>query len=191
MNNRKDIEKYAEVVSREEIRANDYNLNIPRYVDSSEKTEQWDMYATMFGGIPVAEIDALHDYWQAFPTLKDVLFIQKEGPYVAVANQDIKTAIKSQTDVKDFETRFAHAFEGLDEYLRVEWVEKAENLDISQAEGKASDEIFRCLKGIPLINRYEAYQLLDDEWTTISTDLEMIQTEGFQTVKKGRPSSCD
>lgn len=187
VNNRKGIEKYAKVVSREEIRANDYNLNIPRYVDSSEKAEQWDMYATMFGGIPVAEIDALYDYWQAFPTLKDVLFIQKEGPYVAVVNQDIKTAIKSQTDVKDFEARFAHAFEGFDEYLRVEWVEKAENLDISQAEGKASDEIFRCLKGIPLIDRYEAYQLLDDEWTTISTDLEMIQTEGFQTVKKVDP----
>lgn len=187
VNSRKDIEKYAKVVTREEIRANDYNLNIPRYVDSSEAAESWDMYATMFGGIPMAEIDALHDYWQAFPTLKDTLFIQKDGPYVEVATKDIKTAIKSQTDVKNFEARFAHAFEDFDEYLSAEWVEKAENLDISQAEGKASDEIFHCLEGIPLIDRYEAYQLLDDEWTTISTDLEMIQTEGFQTVKKVDP----
>ncbi|MDD5901223.1 MAG: type I restriction-modification system subunit M, partial [Lachnospiraceae bacterium] len=50
---RENIEKFSRCVSREEIRLNDYNLNIPRYVDSSEKAESWDIYASMFGGIPV------------------------------------------------------------------------------------------------------------------------------------------
>ena len=60
--NRLEIPKYSKLVSREEIRQNDYNLNIPRYVDSSEAAESWDIYASMFGGIPKAELAALDDY---------------------------------------------------------------------------------------------------------------------------------
>ena len=82
---RKNIDKYSKVVSRSEIRANEYNLNIPRYVDSSENAESWDIYASMMGGIPNAEIDELSMYWDAFPELRDLLFagdgtlIQCEG----------------------------------------------------------------------------------------------------------------
>ena len=53
------IDKYSRLVSKEEIRKNDYNLNIPRYVDSSEETESWDLYASMFGGVPKYELNAL------------------------------------------------------------------------------------------------------------------------------------
>ena len=56
------IEKFARLVSKEEIRRNGYNLNIPRYIDSSEATETWDIYATMYGGIPNHEIDFLEQY---------------------------------------------------------------------------------------------------------------------------------
>ena len=59
-----------EVVSRDEIRENDYNLNIPRYVDSSEAAESWDIFASMFGGLPASEIDELKEYWTAFPALR-------------------------------------------------------------------------------------------------------------------------
>ena len=64
------IEKFARLVSKEEIRRNGYNLNIPRYIDSSEATETWDIYATMYGGIPNHEIDFLEQYWTAFPQLE-------------------------------------------------------------------------------------------------------------------------
>ena len=67
---RENIPKFSRVVSREEIRSNDYNLNIPRYVDSSEAAEHWDVYASMFGGIPTAEIDEMSEFWTAFPALK-------------------------------------------------------------------------------------------------------------------------
>ena len=60
---RKNVDKFSKVVSREEIRSNAYNLNIPRYVDSSEEPETWDVYASMFGGIPLNEIDKLKNYW--------------------------------------------------------------------------------------------------------------------------------
>lgn len=76
---RRDVPQYARKVSREEIRANDYNLNIPRYVDSSEPTESWDIYATMFGGIPESELAGLQPYWDTFPTLKEELFVTCQG----------------------------------------------------------------------------------------------------------------
>lgn len=61
---RKDVPRYARVVTKEEIRDNGYNLNIPRYVDSSEAAEHWDIYATMFGGIPECELQNFSEYWQ-------------------------------------------------------------------------------------------------------------------------------
>ena len=63
---REDVERFCRSVPKQEVRDNDYNLNIPRYVDSSEMAESWDIYATMFGGIPTSEIDALAPYWDAF-----------------------------------------------------------------------------------------------------------------------------
>ena len=71
---RTSVDKFSRVVSREEIRGNEYNLNIPRYVDSSEEAESWDIWATMFGGIPDLELAGLRDYWAAFPSLKESLF---------------------------------------------------------------------------------------------------------------------
>jgi len=53
------VEGFSRLVEKEEIRANDYNLNIPRYVDSSEPAATWDLYSTMFGGIPKSEVDQL------------------------------------------------------------------------------------------------------------------------------------
>ena len=75
------LEKFARLVSKEEIRCSGYNLNIPRYIDSSEAAETWDIYATMFGGIPNYEISALGRYWAAFPKLKGVLFAAGDTPY--------------------------------------------------------------------------------------------------------------
>ena len=94
---RMSIPKFSRVVSRDEIRSNDYNLNIPRSVDSSEAAEHWDVYASMFGGIPTAEIDELGEYWTAFPHLRGQLFTQSSTPYVSVAVDDIRTAIKQSS----------------------------------------------------------------------------------------------
>ena len=62
------VDKFSRLVPIDEIRANDYNLNIPRYVDSSAAAESWDVYATMFGGVPKAEVDALERYWKVWPS---------------------------------------------------------------------------------------------------------------------------
>lgn len=185
---RVNISKYAKVVSREEIRANDYNLNIPRYVDSSENAETWDIYATMFGGIPKMELEELREYWSAFPKLFGVLFTDSETPYVNLQVENIKTAIKDSQDICDFVNIFEQTFGGFRDYLKKELLDGMERIVVSREEEKISDDIFSRLQEIPLIDPYEAYQLLDDEWKSIALDLEMIQTEGFATIKKVDPN---
>lgn len=110
---RDSIDKFSRVVSIEEIRSNEYNLNIPRYVDSSEKVESWDIYASMFGGIPKAELDELNEYWLAFPTLRSALFTDTDIPYSQLAAEDIKAAVKEHTDILQFKANFKAAFSGI------------------------------------------------------------------------------
>lgn len=185
---RDSIDKFSRVVSIEEIRSNEYNLNIPRYVDSSEKAESWDIYASMFGGIPKAELDELNEYWLAFPTLRSALFTDTDIPYSQLAAEDIKAAVKEHTDILQFKANFKAAFSDFKEYLKNELLEKMNELVISQEEVVLSDNIFERLQAIPLIDKYQAYQLLDDEWVKIAVDLEIIQTEGFAATKRVDPN---
>ncbi|GFH41760.1 type I restriction-modification system subunit M [Lactococcus hodotermopsidis] len=182
--NREKIEKYSRVVTKNEIRENDYNLNIPRYIDSAEANESWDIYATMFGGIPKSEINRLNGYWEAFPNLKQALFEDNGSPYVTVKVDNVKQAILANKQVKSFTSNYKNAFKGLREYLVLELIDESTKVKIPQEETRLSHYIFDSLNGTPLVDKYQAYQVLDDEWQIISIDLEMIQTEGFGAVKK-------
>lgn len=185
---RADYPKFSRVVTQDEIRENDYNLNIPRYVDSSENAESWDIYASMFGGIPKSEIDELREYWKAFPNLKQTLFNDNGTPYVTLAADDVKSQIKSHADVIGFEKAFGDTFANFSDFLKDELLSKMTTLVITKTEDDLSENIFDRLENIPLIDRYEAYQILDDNWSGISVDLEIIQTEGFETTKKVDPN---
>ena len=180
---RKDVNKYSKVVSRDEIRTNDYNLNIPRYVDSSEDAESWDIYASMLGGIPNYEIEKINNCWLAFPTLCPALFKNISSKYSELISSDIKETIKEHSNVKEFESKFNNAFNDFDKYLYDELIGKMKDINLSNAETVISDEVFKRLSDIPLIDKYKAYQLLDDVWTNIMVDLEIIQTEGFSATK--------
>lgn len=182
------IDKYSKVVSRDEIRQNDYNLNIPRYVDSSEKAESWDIYALMFGGIPENELSDYNEYWNAFPTLRADLYSKAGNSYYALNTDDVKGTIKNNKDVRAFIEEYKNAFNGFDEALENILIKNIESINISMAEILIGDEIFRRIKDKPLVNAYEAYQLFSDEWNTVSVDLEIIQTEGFEATKKVDPN---
>lgn len=186
--NRLSIDKYSKVVSRDEIRQNDYNLNIPRYVDSSEKAESWDIYALMFGGIPEKELNDYKEYWDAFPTLRADLYSKAGNSYYALNTDDVKGTIKNNKDVRAFIEEYKNAFNGFDEALENILIKNIESINISMAEIRIGDEIFRRIKDKPLVNAYEAYQLFSDEWNTVSVDLEIIQTEGFEATKKVNPN---
>lgn len=184
---RESVCKFSRVVSRDEIRKNDYNLNIPRYVDSSEEAESWDIYASMFGGLPISEIDKLDKYWKAFPLLREELFENSSKGYCRLARNDIKKSIKEHSDVKNFEKKFQKAFQSFDKYLYDKLIVNINESSILKSEEMLSEEMFKRLEDIPLIDKYEAYQLLDDDWTEIAVDLEIIQTEGTEAIKKVDP----
>ncbi|MCT4643682.1 MAG: type I restriction-modification system subunit M [Carboxylicivirga sp.] len=185
---RKDlIPKYSKLVKKDEIRANDYNLNIPRYVDSSANAESWDIYATMFGGIPSSEIDELSAYWEAFPSLRQTLFTEDAYNNAKLIGNNIKNSITQHPEVDSFINDFNTSFESFNGYLKSELLDNMLSLTISKQEAKLSDDIFARLKDTPLIDKYEAYQLLDDQWLKIAVDLEIIQTEGKEVLTKVDP----
>lgn len=185
---RKTIHKYSKVVSREEIRNNDYNLNIPRYVDSSEEAEHWDIYASMYGGIPKEEINALKEYWDVFPNLKEALFKETNSKYVELKVDDIKESVKQNSDVKEFEEQFKNAFDSFGGFLKQNLIVDINNVQITKEEEIITEDVFNRLVNVPLIDKYKAYQLIDEEWHEVSTDLEMIQTEGVSCITKVDPN---
>ena len=183
-----EIKKYARRVTKAEIRKNGYNLNIPRYIDSSEEAETWDIYATMFGGIPNREIDRLDKYWTAFPRLREDLFSCDGTPYSTLAAEKIKEAIDGSADVNAFIDAYQAAFADFDSYLNAELIEKMQELSVSQEEDAITQNIFDRVAPFSVVDRYQAYQLLDNQWGQISTDLEIIQTEGFAAAKQVDPN---
>ncbi|MDC9623152.1 type I restriction-modification system subunit M [Xenorhabdus sp. XENO-7] len=185
---RKPQEKFAALVSRDTIRDNGYNLNIPRYVDSSDAAESWDIYASMFGGIPNNELDALKHYWQSMPNLKASLFKLTSSNYSALKVADVRAEIEADCDVQQFMATYQKAFSDFEAYLTKSLIKELLQVKPSRQQDIISEEIFRRLEGIALIDKYDAYQLLDDQWQQLSADLEMIQTEGMNTCKVVEPN---
>lgn len=185
---RKTIEKFSKVVSREEIRANDYNLNIPRYVDSSEKAESWDIYASLMGGIPNSEIDELQRYWQAFPSLRESLFMSNGTPYSSLRCEDVKKIIVENEDIKVFKNNFANCFMDFEDLLKERLIQNMESLQAGKEKEEIGNQIFKRLHDIPLIDKYKAYQILDDKWTEIAIDFDVIGTEGREAIRVVEPN---
>ncbi len=182
------IPGFSRVVSRAEIQSNEYNLNIPRYVESAEKDESWDIYSSIFGGIPQSEINNLNKYWDAFPTLKDELFVRNNDHSLTLKNVDIDNTINNNQDVLNYKDNFSNAFSSFEGFLKHELIDNISNIDSIMEEEKIGLEIFNNLKNIRLIDKYVAYQLLDDEWKKISVDIEIIKTEGLEAIKKVDPN---
>lgn len=185
---RASVPRYSRLVPKTELQANDYNLNIPRYVDSSEPTESWDLYASMFGGIPLSELDALAEFWQAFPSLRAALFTDSGTPYVALKVEDLAQAIREHAEVQQYSKTFTTAFADFTPWLRRTLLEQMLTLQIPRQETLLSWEIFARLAPLPLIDKYHAYQILDDHWQTIAIDLEILQTEGFSAARLVDPN---
>ena len=182
------IDGFSRLVERSTIRENDYNLNIPRYVDSSEQPEKWDIYASMFGGIPKTEVDELAGYWDAFPGLRNDLFVNASDQYLAFINANIKNIINDHEDIRNFVSSYKDAFDGLDTFLVQELIDGQDSLAIAAEEEVISTEIFKRFEGLKLGDPYEAYQIVDDMWSQISIDLEIIQTEGHDAIRKVDPN---
>jgi type I restriction enzyme M protein len=185
---RETVSRYSRVVPKDEIRKNDYNLNIPRYVDSSELAESWDLYASMFGGIPTSELDKLKEFWQAFPNLRSSLFKGNRTPYVELKVADLTQTIASHKDVRSYKDSFSAAFGDFNPWLRSVLIERILTINVARQESLIGRAIFERLASIPLIDNYHAYQLLDNQWQHISVDLEILQSEGFEAARVVDPN---
>ena len=184
---RQTVEGFSRLVGKEEIRANDYNLNIPRYVDSSEPTETWDLYSTMFGGIPRAEIDALDTWWQALPGLRDALFASGNDHAASLRVDNLSEAVACNEAVRSYIKRYQDAFSGLRRKLVSDLIGRWDAVDSLGEEESVASDIFQRVSDFSLVDKYEAYQVLDNAWEGISADLEMLQTEGFDAARRVDP----
>ncbi len=184
---RLEIPKFSRRVSRNLIRQNDYNLNIPRYVNSAEADEQWDIYATMFGGIPNIELDAFAPMWSAFPTLRSEIFEDLGDGYSRLipAAEDIKKVICDNVEVRSFAANYSGAIDPIGEDLYNNIVEvlddeeKVHAFNPNNELSQTTDSLFAALAPFSLIDTYEAYQSLIDRWAIIGGDLEILQSEGI------------
>ena len=183
---RKDVEKYSKVVSLKDIRANDYNLNIPRYVDSSEAAESYDIYASMFGGIPKTELGKFDKYWEVFPSLKGELFAGEE--YLSLKSENIRETIKNNKDVLQFIKNYMLRFGDLGAYLDSILIANATTINIPKTQEIIANNIFMRFVDNTLIDPYGAYEIFEDKFTEISGDLELIQTEGIKAVTQVDPN---
>ena len=184
---RAEVSGYSRRVTLEEIRANDYNLNIPRYLDNRQSTENWDIYSIMFGGIPKCEIEALNNYFDVFSGLRETLFSFNEHN-ATLAVDDIHAAIFNYPSVQEFMRKYKEAFADFPDYLKGRLLAQATQVPILQEESIIAANIFGRMKSLPLLDAYEAYQLLDDQWRVISTDIEIIQSEGHDSIRKVEPN---
>lgn len=193
---REDIDKFSKVVEKKTLRDNIYNLNIPRYVDSSAAAQSWDLHATMLGGIPNSEIANLQHYWQTLPQLHAALFKAKSAAYseLAISKEAVNATITQHPQVVEFIASYNNSFagsnnsSGFDDYLHTQLIQNWQDLKRNQTEATLSAELFSRLAPIALIDKYQAYQHLNNQWQIISADLEMMQTEGFAATKQVDPN---
>lgn len=183
VHDRDDREHFARVVTRDEIRDNDFNLNIPRYVSATLPPEPVDLYATMHGGIPVSEIDELSEYWEAIPGLREALFDEQDNGYAQLRDTDLKTVITGHASSVALEGQTHAALADLPEKLTGLLVNGAETVPINTTEERLKSDLFARLAPVPLVDVYGGYQILHDHWTTIANDLDIIQTEGRDAVR--------
>jgi type I restriction enzyme M protein len=133
-------------------------------------------------------LNDLADFWQAFPNLRSALFADGGTPYVAPQVEDLAYATREHAEVKQFGEKFRFGFADFKPWLRRALLDQMLDLNVHGQEALISEELFVRLAPLPLIDRYHAYQILDDHWQPIATDLEILQTEGFDASRVVDPN---
>ena len=183
---RRDIKNYSRVVPFDELKKNDFNLNIPRYIDSNIKEVPHDIYALMFGGIPNAEIDsdAFKDFWIEFPSLKDELFIGSNIPYSKLRNTNLMYVIENNSEVKQYIENHRNKFAYLKEYLINQLLKDPQNIHLNSKESEIAFTLKDKLKDDRLIDYYDCYEVLDNIWQSVLLDLEIVKEQGLVAARE-------
>jgi len=159
--------RYSKMVSFQKIESNDYNLNIPRYIDSSAAEDLHDLSAHLSGGIPNVDIEALDKYWQVFPSIRKLLFSDdREGYSKALVNAiEIKNTILENNEFKTFAQQSLSLFE--------RWKSEANLSALNQGDHpkeiiyKLSENLLNIYANASLLDHYDMYQIIMDYWDDI------------------------
>ena len=171
---------YSRMVGFDEIAGNDYNLNIPRYIDSSAAEDLHDLSAHLCGGIPNADIEALDNYWQVFPSLRKTLFTDEREGYskALVKASDVKTSILEHPEFRQFAELSLTLFH--------RWKQDANLSALSQDDlpkeiiHRTSENLLEAYTDAPLLDRYNMYQIIMDYWAEVmQDDVYVITQDGW------------
>ena len=194
--NRIEEEKYSKIVPIKDIEKEDYNLNIPRYIDSSDDEMIQDIKAHLLGGIPERDINRFDKYWNIAPNLKNELFKrnEKEGYLdLAIDKDKIIDKINDSEELKSY-------FDNLKNKV-IEWKNKNQEILLNVSNTTRTkdliEEISNSMLTIflddKLIDKYDAYEYLMEYYNnTLKDDLHLIVESGwipklvYGQDKKGR-----
>lgn len=166
-------DRYSRMVGFAEIEKNEFNLNIPRYIDSSEPEDLHDLDAHLSGGIPVRDIDALEEYWTVFPSLRKALFApnSREGYNDSLVEpSNVKSAVLQHPEFRVFAERTGKLYE----HWKDAHLDRLRGLEVG-ADVKAlihdlSEDLLARFAEAELVDKYAVYQLLMDYWADIMQD---------------------
>lgn len=178
-----EVPKYAHMVSFDEIEKNDFNLNLPRYIDSQQAEDLQDIEGHLKGGIPERDVEALGSYWSVCPKLRDSLFKNNRPGYLdlAVEKSAIKSAIYDHPEFAAFVTSMNQHF--------AMWRQKTVKTLTALEPGCHPKEVIAQLAedllahyvGKPLIDPYAVYQHLLNYWAeTMQDDCYLISADGWK-----------
>ncbi|MBG3038208.1 type I restriction-modification system subunit M [Proteus mirabilis] len=176
--------RFSRMVPLSEIVANDYNLNIPRYIDSSEPEDLHDLSAHLQGGIPNRDIDALERYWQIFPSIRATLFKPAREGYseALVKASEVKNTILNHDEFKQFATNSLQHYHV--------WARASNLAEISVGDqpkaliAEISESLLQSYSQTPLLSKYDIYQILMDYWSdTMQDDVYVLVQDGWSTGK--------
>lgn len=179
-----ELPKYSRMVSVAEIEKNEYNLNIPRYIDSQEAEDIQDIEAHLLGDIPNRDIDELEKYWQVFPNLKAQLFNpsgREKYSSLNVKQTAIKDAIFDNSEFVTYSKRITDIFDK----WREKWTSDLKSISSETKPKKLihkiSEDLLESFAGDALIDKYDVYQQLMSYWTdTMQDDVYILVFDGWK-----------
>ncbi len=193
-NNRIEIPKYSRIIPISEIAdpKNDYNLNIPRYIDSQEAEDLQDIEAHLLGDIPNRDIDDLCKYWEVYPTLKNDLFTpaettaarpcgSKNYSSLKIAKEQIKNTIFHHPEFTAFSKKMNGVFGTWKKETTAYTKSLNKGFHPKQEIYKISENLLKHYAGKPLTDKYAMYQHLMDYWTeTMQDDMYELAADGWK-----------
>ena len=181
-NRQQDVAKFARFVPNDEIEKNEFNLNIPRYIDTQEEEDIQDLDAHLNGGIPNRDIDNLKEYWRVYPDLKKKLFAPLRDGYsqLQVETIDVKETIFNHPEFVAYGKKLDKVFQLWHEDVRPVLEKINKQTKPKELIHEISEQLLRHYENIDLIDRYDIYQHLMNYWNDImKDDVYMLIEDGW------------